>query len=87
LEKLRTDRNDLASGVEVGLLDRYERLKKTKGQRVLAGVNHGVCGGCHMRLPAQEVISCRSELEVVSCPNCARILYYTRDMDLTPNEE
>jgi predicted nucleic acid-binding Zn-ribbon protein len=30
----------------------------------------------------QVVVQCQAEKEMVSCPNCGRILYYTRDMDL-----
>jgi predicted nucleic acid-binding Zn-ribbon protein len=28
------------------------------------------------------VVSCRAAKEMVTCPNCSRILYYTPDMDL-----
>jgi predicted nucleic acid-binding Zn-ribbon protein len=61
---------------------RYERLSKQKGHNVVVGIERGVCGGCHMRLNPQIVVSCRAEQEIVTCPNCGRILYYTRDMDM-----
>ena len=61
---------------------RYERLVKSKGDNVVVGVQHGVCGGCHMRLPAQILVTCQAQQELVGCINCGRILYYTRDMDL-----
>jgi len=61
---------------------RYERLVKSKGENVLVGVQHGVCGGCHMKLPAQTLVACQAGQELVSCTNCGRILYYTRDMEL-----
>jgi predicted nucleic acid-binding Zn-ribbon protein len=35
-----------------------------------------------MRLPAQILVSCQAEQEIVTCPNCGRLLYYTRDMSL-----
>jgi len=35
-----------------------------------------------MRLPAQVLVTCQAQLELVTCINCGRILYYTRDMDL-----
>lgn len=82
LAELRSNREELASVVEVGVRGRYERLSKSKGENVLVGVNHGVCGGCHMKLPAQVLVACQSDQEVVSCTNCGRILYYTRDMSL-----
>ncbi len=39
--------------------NRYERLFKSKGENVVVGVEHSACGGCHMKLPAQIVTSCR----------------------------
>lgn len=64
----------------------YERLRKNKGERVVVGVEHGACGGCHMKLPAQVVLECRGDQNIVTCPNCGRILYYTREMDMAVAE-
>jgi len=86
LEKLEADRDALAAAVEPGGLLRYERLRKTKGEKVLVGVENGVCGGCHMKLPAQILVSCQGDQEIVTCSNCGRLLYYTRDMSLLPSE-
>jgi predicted nucleic acid-binding Zn-ribbon protein len=35
-----------------------------------------------MRLPPQLLVQCQAGKELVTCSNCGRILYYTRDMDL-----
>ena len=43
-----------------GARARYERLVKSKGENVVVGVQHGVCGGCHMRLPAQLLVTCQA---------------------------
>lgn len=82
LAELEANREELAAAVDETVRARYERLSKSKGENVVVGVQHGVCGGCHMRLPAQILVSCRAQQEPVSCINCGRILYYTRDMDL-----
>ena len=86
LADLEKDRDKLAEAVESSVLARYERLFKHRGDTVIVGVDHGVCGGCHMRLPTQAVVTCRGEEELVACPNCGRVLYYTRDMDLAVAE-
>jgi len=83
---LQTDRDQLAAAVEESTRSRYQRLFKQKGQNVVVGIQHGVCGGCHMQLSRQIVVTCQSEQSIVTCPNCARILYYTRDMDLAVAE-
>ena len=86
LAELESNRAELAEAVDAGARARYERLVKSKGENVIVGVNHGVCGGCHMRLPAQILVTCQQEQEIVSCTNCGRILYYTRDMNLVAAE-
>ena len=79
---LETNRSELATAVDEDIRGRYERLFRHKGANVVVGIQHGVCGGCHMTLNRQVVVTCMQEQEVITCPNCARILYYTRDMDL-----
>jgi predicted nucleic acid-binding Zn-ribbon protein len=86
LAQLKTNREALAAVVEEGARSRYERLIKTRGDNIVVGIEHAVCGGCHMRLPAQIIVTCRSEQELVTCTNCGRILYYTRDMDMAVAE-
>ena len=79
-------RSTLAEAAGEAGLAIYERLRKNKGERVVVGVEHGACGGCHMKLPAQVVIECRGNQNIVTCPNCGRILYYTREMDMAVAE-
>jgi uncharacterized protein len=82
--ELTANRQELAGAVDDTARARYERLVKSKGGNgtVVVGVQHGVCGGCHMKLPAQLIVTCQAQNELVTCTNCGRILYYTRDMDL-----
>ena len=82
LAELQTKRAQLLEAVDESARSRYERLLKNKGASVVVGVQHGVCGGCHMRLPTQILVTCQAQQEIVTCINCGRILYYTRDMEL-----
>jgi predicted nucleic acid-binding Zn-ribbon protein len=86
LAGLEANRGELAAAVDAGYRGRYERLLRNKGDNVVVGVQHGVCGGCHMRLPPQLLVTCQGEKELVTCSNCGRILYYTPDMDLAVAE-
>lgn len=81
-DELASSRAQLAGAVDPGLLERYERLRRTKGDRVLVNIEHSACGGCHMKLPAQVVLTCRAAQEIAQCPNCGRILFFTSGMDL-----
>jgi uncharacterized protein len=82
LADLLANRIDLASAVDDSTLARYERLLKTKGSNVVVGVQHHSCGGCHMKLSRGVVVGCQADQEIVTCPQCGRILYFTRDMDM-----
>jgi predicted nucleic acid-binding Zn-ribbon protein len=86
LADLETNREELADAVDEGTRSRYERLLKHKGSNVVVGIQHGVCGGCHMQLSRSTIVTCQAEQEIVTCTNCGRILYYTRDMDLAVAE-
>lgn len=86
LAELESNREQLAAAVDEGARARYDRLLKHKGEHVIVGVEHGVCGGCHMKLPAQILVMCQQQQELVACTNCGRILYYTRDMVLAGGE-
>lgn len=80
LKELQEGRAPLAEAVEESARARYERLLRHKGERVVVGVDRGVCGGCHMTLPPQILLSCKSDQEIVACPNCGRILFHTPGM-------
>jgi uncharacterized protein len=82
LAELKGDYARLESAVEEGVRDRYIRLRKQRGASVVVGIDRGICGGCHMKLPMQIVLSCQAQQELVNCINCGRILYFTREMDL-----
>lgn len=86
LGELESNRDELAAAVDESALSRYERTMKSRGDNVIVGIEHGVCGGCHMKIPAQVVLHCRAQQELTTCTNCGRILYYTRDMILTAAE-
>jgi len=82
MKSLEVKRANLAQGVESGILARYERLLKNKGGKVVVGIERGVCGGCHVRLNRQIVVDCMAQTEILYCPNCGRMLYYTPEMDV-----
>ena len=86
LAAVGANREALAAAVDRGARSRYERLVRSKGENVVVGVQHGVCGGCHMRVPPQLLVACQAEKELVGCSNCGRILYYSPDMDLAVTE-
>jgi len=73
--ELESERPRFTEGIEEDLLDRYERLFKTKNGLSLVTVEHEVCTGCHMKVTHQSILEVRAEKEIVGCPQCGRILY------------
>lgn len=82
-ETLKSDYQRLESAVEEGVREKYIRLRKQKGANTVVGVDRGHCGGCHMKLPMQVLLLCQAQSEIITCPNCGRILYFTREMETT----
>ncbi len=75
LKGTRSERENLAAGVDSTLLSQYDRIRLHKGGLALARVDDESCGACHMALPPQlvnEVIGGK----VKSCPSCSRLLYW-----------
>ncbi len=82
LTDYETQRATAGAEVDEDVRARYDRLLKTKGENVIVGVANAVCGGCHMKLPTQVVLSCKADAELNYCPHCSRVLYFTRDMEM-----
>jgi uncharacterized protein len=73
-------RADLQKSVSDDLLTRYEKIKnKNKGVGVIS-VWKAVCNGCHMNIPPQLYNELQRSEELLSCPNCNRIMYF-QDME------
>jgi len=85
LDELEEELNTLSSELDGKIVRHYERLRETKSGDAVVGVDHGSCGGCHMKLQTQQLVDARSNREMVTCPNCNRLLYYTREM-IMPEE-
>ena len=86
LAELSSNRDALAGAVDGTILNRYERIMHTRGDNVIVDIERGVCGGCHMKIPPQLIVSCRAQQEITTCTNCGRILYYQPGMDLAMTE-
>jgi len=70
---LKDKRQTLASEIDHQVLTVYEELKKQKGASV-AKVEQGICRGCRISLPVNELQQVRSG-SMVRCSSCGRILF------------
>ena len=76
---LEKQRQELSNGIEKDLLKKYDFLKSRKSGIAIASVVGGVCQRCHINIPPQrfyELIRCK---DLMSCPNCNRLIYWGDD--------
>lgn len=73
-------RIDLQRDVPDELLVRYERIKKRNKGVGVTSVWKAVCNGCHMNIPPQLYNELQKSDDLLSCPNCNRIMYF-QDME------
>lgn len=72
--ELESERQEIATRIEPGLLFRYERIFEKKAPAVVP-LERGICGGCHMKLTPSTTTAVRSEKIVTNCEQCGRILF------------
>ena len=61
------------------VLPRYRRILKSKKDVAIVPVRGGACGGCHMKLTPQTVLTARAAEHLVSCDNCGRLVYWSEE--------
>ena len=66
----------LEKSVPADLLARYERIRKRNNGIGVIPVWKAVCGGCHMNIPPQLYNELQRSDDLLSCPNCNRIMYF-----------
>jgi predicted nucleic acid-binding Zn-ribbon protein len=69
-------RADLKKDVSAEILARYEKVKKRNNGVGVISVWKQVCNGCHMNIPPQLYNELQKTTELLSCPNCNRIMYF-----------
>ena len=76
LGELSNERAEIATRLDEDVLNRFERLFKSKGDAAIVALRHEVCTGCHMKITPQTAHRVKSGREIVSCEQCGRILFW-----------
>ena len=61
------------------VLARYRRILKSKGNVAVVPIHGEACGGCHMKMTPQTIISARAAEHLVTCDNCGRLVYWSEE--------
>ncbi len=78
LQELQQKREQLTQTIESDLVERYDKMRRTKQGRAISKVEQNSCQWCRVILTPSELQHVRISAELQTCTNCGRILYYDR---------
>ncbi len=87
LAELEVARQTSLSHVPAPVLSRYEFIRRRLKHPVIVAVKNGICYGCHISIPPQAYNELQRGQQIVSCPNCQRLVYWSEHFNPTPNVE
>ena len=77
LETYRQQKEDIGSSLSPDLLRTFDEISGTSGGLAVAEVRNEVCRGCFMNIPPQLYIEVQRGKDLILCPQCNRILYFS----------
>ncbi len=93
LKSLESEEESVVPGMNEEILFKFERIIRNKSGLGIVPVKAGICTGCHMILPGQFVNDVRKGEEILFCPYCSRILFYSetgeeeQTVEMAPSNE
>ena len=69
-------RADIAARVDTALLSQYQQRYTSLNGKVVVEARGESCSGCFMSIPPQIFVNVKKNTEIITCPNCHRILYF-----------
>lgn len=76
LKEFEHARSNTGSEVPQPVFMRYEFIRFRLDHPVIVPVREGVCSGCHISIPPQAFIELQRGQQILSCPNCQRLIYW-----------
>ncbi len=77
LKELAGLRGEAGQAVPTPVLKRYEFIRSRLKNPVIVPVTTGICSGCHISIPPQSFIELQKGVQILSCPNCQRLIYWS----------
>jgi predicted nucleic acid-binding Zn-ribbon protein len=75
---LDKEKKKASEAVPAPILTRYNFIRDRIPNPVIVPVSEGVCKGCHVVIPPQAFIDLQKGEQILSCPNCLRIIFWER---------
>lgn len=77
LETLHGLRGEAEEVIPRPILSRYQFIRARLSQPVVVSVGEGICKGCNISIPPQTYNVLQKGEQILSCPNCQRIIYWS----------
>lgn len=73
--KVAVGRSAMIAGLPRDLVDKYDKLFKSRDRVAVAAVEAQICQGCYNRITMNDIARLRGGSSLVECGSCNRILY------------
>ncbi len=70
---------EIGASLDPRLLTMFRKISKMNNGSAVSQVRDRICMGCFMNVPPQMYIEVQRGNELISCPQCSRILYYVKE--------
>ncbi|WP_297261570.1 C4-type zinc ribbon domain-containing protein [uncultured Desulfovibrio sp.] len=81
MAELESKREVASSAIPHPVFVRYEFIRKRLEHPVIVAVKDGICTGCHIAVPPQSYIELQRGQQILSCPNCQRLIFWNEHFD------
>lgn len=85
LDELAEKRMQVGRKIPKPVFMRYEFIRNRLEHPVIVSVRGGICSGCNISIPPQSFIELQKGQQILSCPNCQRLIFWNEDFG-TPQE-
>lgn len=76
LAELEEQQRTIGESLNPALLNRFRRIARMNQGQAVARISDETCMGCFMNVPPQLCIEVQRGNQMISCPQCSRILYH-----------
>jgi predicted nucleic acid-binding Zn-ribbon protein len=87
LDALDKKRKKAGKVVPAPILGRYEFIRSRLRNPVIVPVTEGICSGCNIMIPPQIYNELQKGKQILSCPNCQRLIYWVEHTPVTSAED
>jgi len=77
IEEKKQERESISSSLDNKILQDYIKISKNREGIAVVRFSDGICQGCFLGLPPQLASEIRKNEELIKCPHCQRVLYWT----------